>query len=86
MSKQTRSPKIGSSSLVIRRESDSGRFVIVGPKGTSTVTRREQQTGQFVEAAERYASANSASQEIARAKLQELGIIDASGKLTKTYK
>jgi hypothetical protein len=52
-------------------------------KGTPTTKSR---TDQFVEAASRYASANSASKEIARAKLQELGIIDASGKLTKTYK
>ena len=86
MSKQTRSPKIGSSSLVIRRENDGGHFAEVGPRGTSTVVGRDARTGQFVEAAKRYASTNSASTEVANAKLKDLGITDGKGKLSKTYK
>jgi hypothetical protein len=40
----------------------------------------------FAALAQSYAVANSASKEIAREKLKALGIIDASGKLTKNYR
>ena len=88
MSKQTKTKKTGESSSIVGRDSQSGRFLDATLKkiGTSPVASREGRTGQFVEAASRYAAANSASTELARAKLEELGIIDASGKLSKTYK
>ncbi len=88
MSKQTKTTKTGASSWIVGRDSQSGRFLDATPKkiDTSTVASRESRTGQFVEAASRYASANSASTDVALAKLKELGIIDSSGKLSKTYK
>jgi hypothetical protein len=47
---------------------------------------RDAGTGKFVESANKWASANSTSREAARAKLQQLGIHDNSGKLAKDYK
>ena len=73
---------------MVGREGHSGRFLDAASKkvGSSTVVGRDSRANQFVEAASRYASANSASTELARAKLEDIGIIDATGKLSKLYK
>jgi hypothetical protein len=47
---------------------------------------RDSSTGQFLAAAERMKRANTASPKVARAKLKELGILGADGKLSKHYK
>jgi hypothetical protein len=43
-------------------------------------------TGRFVTAANAYSSSNTASKEIAKSKLRELGIVDNSGKPGKHYR
>ena len=47
---------------------------------------RESQTGRFLAAAKLMKVANTASPDVARSKLKELGILGADGKLSKNYK
>lgn len=47
---------------------------------------RESSTGRFLAAAKRMKIANTASPEVARSKLIELGILGKDGKLSKNYK
>ncbi len=46
----------------------------------------ETDAAEFAVAAEKYVAANTVSQSAARKKLEELGFIDSSGKLTKRYR
>lgn len=47
---------------------------------------RDSQTGRFLAAAKRMQAANTASPEVARSKLKQLGILGSDGKLSKNYK
>lgn len=56
------------------------------PASSSGKISREAATGKFVERANSWVSANTATPDVARAKLRELGIHDNRGKLGKDYK
>jgi hypothetical protein len=57
-----------------------------GSSSLGTRVLRDSDTGEFVTAARAYSSSNSASKEIAKTKLKELGIVDSSGKPGKHYR
>ena len=48
--------------------------------------RRDAGSGKFVARAEKWAAANSTSQEVATTKLKQMGIYDRNGKLAKDYR
>ena len=56
------------------------------PGAKVSKTRGDSSTARFLAAAERLKVANTASPEIARAKLKEMGILDENGKLSENYK
>ncbi len=56
------------------------------PMGSVVSVVRESSTGQFLAAAKRLKDTNTATPEIARSKLKELGILGKDGKLSKNYK
>lgn len=52
----------------------------------SSLSKRPSDTDRFIEVAERMKVANTASLEIARSKLQEMGILSDDGRLSDKYK
>jgi hypothetical protein len=46
----------------------------------------ENDAAEFAAAARQYVAANTATPQAARSKLEELGIIDSEGNLTKNYR
>jgi len=58
------------------------------PRSTARGTRvlDAVDAAEFAIAAKEYVAANTVSQSAARKKLQELGFVDNSGKLTKRYR
>ena len=47
---------------------------------------RDASSGQFADRASKWAAEHSVTREAARKKLQEMGIVDETGKLTKDYR
>ena len=52
----------------------------------ATKLGRESSTGKFLKVVQRMKEANTKSPEVARSKLQELGILGSDGKLSDDYK
>jgi hypothetical protein len=84
MTKVNKTLKASAVASVGKTELSKGGGPAKGPSPSAVA--RDVSTGQFVDAASRYASMNSASRQIADAKLKSLGIASASGKLSKIYK